>query len=228
MLIPRYFFFDDFTIFYQYFFSQPHTKCTFKPNEFLWLAEDNLSKIYYIISGIAQTYIEHEQGYKKIISFHGNNTVFPGYHKENFKLEKSISTVAITKVDAIAFSTTDFHNMMENNRQLNAQVIEWYAMYVNLMLYEIAHQKYNNSFIKLCNLLYLLSQNKFSSQQNTISLTQEEIANILGINRVNLSKSFARLRNEHIIITHRKSIEIINLKSLLKYCSQETFKHSIE
>lgn len=45
---------------------------------------------------------------------------------------------------------------------------------------------------------------------------------ILTINRVNATKALARLRDEDIIVSHRKWIEIIDPAALERHCSQET------
>lgn len=222
MLIPRYYFTNEYKDFYEYLLSKPHTEKKFSAGEYLWNLDKIIEKIYYIKSGITQTYIEHEEGYRKIISFHGEGTVFPGYHSLSFKIEKSIVTLALSDVETLEFSKEEFAQMLQENQQLNTQILNWYASYVNLLLYETAHQEYNSTFLKLCNLLYLFSQN--SSEKNIIELTQENIASILAVNRVNAAKNLARLRDEKIIIPHRKRLEIIDMPKLMKYCSLETLK----
>ena len=96
------------------------------------------------------------------------------------------------------------------------------AKLINVLIYETAHQEYNNSFLKLCNLLYLFTQNSPSGQSRRIDLSQENIADILTLNRVNVAKCLSRLRDEGIIVSHRKWIEVKNLDKLELYCSQET------
>ena len=80
MLIPRYFFTNDFQNFYEYFLTKPHKKKDLDKGSYLWKPNTLMEKIHYIVSGTAQNYVEHEKGHKKIISFHGRGTVFPGYH----------------------------------------------------------------------------------------------------------------------------------------------------
>ena len=220
MLIPRYYFADDYEQFYEYFLTQPHIKRTFQKNDYLWNSGENINCVYYIISGIVQTLVQHEDGYQKILHVHGKGTVFPGCQKSAFKIEKSIVTKALSEVSVLEFTREEFYRMFQENKELNAQVFETYAMYINLFIYETAHQEYNNSFIKLCNLLYLFSIN--SPQKNKVELTQENISDILTLNRVNTAKNLARLRNEQIIISHRKWIEIIDIDALQSYCSYET------
>ena len=76
MLTPRYFFTNDFLQCYEYFLSQSHRKKFYKKGDYLWEPGMPFHTIHYIISGVAQNYIEHENGHRKIISFHGNGTVF--------------------------------------------------------------------------------------------------------------------------------------------------------
>ena len=220
MLIPRYFFTNDFKIFHEYFLTKPHKKKSFAKGDYLWEPDTLLEKIHYIISGIAQNYIEHENGHKKIISFHGEGSIFPGYHENDFKIENAIVTKAMTDMQVLEFTKADFGVFLQENAELNRQLINWYAVYVNLLLYESAHQEYNSSFIKLCNLLYLLFINDGKGALTNIS--QYDIADILGISRVHLTRALNKLRGENIIVTQRRQIRIINPEKLMHYCSLET------
>lgn len=222
MLIPRYYFYNDFTQLYEYFLTHPHVRKTFSKNEYLWKPGEPLTHVYYILSGIGQALVEHEDGHRKILSFHSAGTVHPGCHKTVFKIEQSIIFKALSHMEVLSFSWEDFYRMFQSNQKLNALMFEWYAMYINLLIYESAHQEYNHSFIKLCNLLYLFSQNSPAGQSMTINLTQENIADILTVNRVNAARGLLRLRDEGIIESHRKWIEILDLDALASYCSQET------
>lgn len=221
MLTPSYFFTNDFKQFYEYFLSQPHKKKSFKKGDYLWEPNKPFEKIHYIISGIAQNYVEHENGHRKILSFHGCGTVFPGYHEQDYKIESALITVALCDIEVLEFTKAEFRSMFQHNPQLSAQVIDWFSKDVNLLIYETAHQEYNSSFIKLCNLLYLLV-NETGEQNHLNCITQDDIADILGTSRVNLTRGLARLRNENIIITKRKQIEVIDPSALEKYCSLET------
>ena len=222
MLIPRYYFAHDFEDFYEYLLACPHTRRTFRKGDLLWNLGENVTRVYYILSGIALTSLEHENGLRKISSLHSTGTIFPGAHRLRFKIEHSISTSALSDMEVLCFSNEDFLDMLCTNRELNLCTIDWYATYINLLLYESAHQKYNSSFIKLCNLLYLFLQNSPRGKEGRIDLTQENIAEILSMTRVNAARNLARLRDEQIIVPHRKWIQFIDLKALEAYCSEET------
>ena len=222
MLIPRYCFSGDYEELYDYFLSQPHKERIFSKGDYLWKPSEFIQHVYYIKSGICVTSAEHEDGYQKILFFHSKGTVFPGFHESMFKIEKSITTKALSEMSALEFRREDIYRMFQENSALSSIAFEAYAKLINLLIYETAHQEYNNSFIKLCNLLYLFSQNAPNGNPRHIELSQENIAEILTINRVNAAKSLSRLRDEGIIISHRKWIELVDIPALMNYCSSET------
>lgn len=222
MLIPRYYFADDFADFYEIFLKGPHEEKVFPKGSFLWSPGEPFTRVFYLQSGIAQTLVQHENGAQKIQSFHGAGTIFPVPHRLEFKIEQSIATRALLEVKALSFTKSDFLSMTDASPALCRRIIDWYAAYVNLLIYEGAHQEYNPSFLKLCNLLYLFCQNSKDQSPGVIDLTQENIADILTISRVNAARGLLRLRDEGIIVPHRKWIEVVNLSKLASYCSQET------
>lgn len=224
MLIPRYFFSDDYTEFYDYFLSRPHQHRTFIKDEMLWKIGETIKFVYYIESGITKTFIEHEGGYNKILYFHSKGTVFPGCQNSTFKIEASIATQALSTVEALEFTREDFYKMYQDNMKLNSRVLETYSMYINLLSYEAAHQEYNSAFVKVCNLLYLFSVYSPTGVPDRIDLTQKDIADILTISLVNVANNLARLRSEQIIVSHRRWIEIIDFSRLADYCTKETIK----
>lgn len=222
MLIPRYYFSNEYNELYDYFLAHPHRKRTLQKGDYLWAPGEPICHVYYICSGISITYAEHEDGHRKILFFHSTGSVFPGFHKSLFKIERSIITQAASDMEVLEFSREEVYQMFLENQTLSAIAFESYAKLINLLIYETAHQEYNNSFLKLCNLLYLFSQNSPRRDPHHIDLTQEVIADLLTINRVNAAKCLARLRDDGIIISHRKWIEIPDPSALEQYCSQET------
>ena len=221
MLIPRYFFSGEFAAFYQYFLAQPHTKKRFRKGDYLWLPGQPHNTFHYIVSGLAMNYADHENGSRKIISFHGAGTVFPGYHSCNFKIELSLATQALSDMLVLEFTKEQFGQMFKTNAKLSQQIINWYAMYVNRLLFEIVHQEYNSSFVKICNLLYLFTVNG-SPSGASLAITQSALGELLGLSRVQVTRGLAQLRSKNIIATGRGKITVTNLPALADLCSTET------
>ena len=219
MLSPRYYYSADDPELYQYLLTQPHREKHFEPGDYLWKPGEFIERVYYIKSGVAVAFVEHENGRQKIFLFAGKGSIYPGCHNSQFKIEMSIMTRAISAMDTLEFQREDFYRMFQINSRLNGFMFESYAMYINLLLYETAHQGYNDSFVKLCNLLYLFAQNR---EKSTVELTQENLADILAVNRVNVAKHLSILREKGIIRSHRKSLEILDMRGLEELCSIET------
>ena len=222
MLTPRYFFADDFRQFYEYFLSQPHTARTFHKGNYLWKPGQPYEKIHYIISGSAIHFADHENGRRKIISFHGAGTVFPGYRQYDYKIELALITAALSDMTVLEFTKDQFQKMFETNTALSEQVVNWYSMYINRFLFEIVHQEYNPSFVKICNLLYLLTINQPTCSGLVIDMTQEDLAEILGLSRIQLTRGLSDLRKQNIISTTRGKVHVIDLPALASLCSSET------
>lgn len=222
MLMPRYFFSDDFQQFYEYFLSQPHSQKTFHKGDYLWKPGQPYEKIHYIISGAAIHLADHESGRRRIISFHGAGTVFPGYRQYDYKIELSLVTIALSDMKVLEFTKEQFQNMFETNTALSEQVVNWNSMYINRFLFEIVHQEYNPSFVKICNLLYLLTINQPSCSGLVIDMTQEELSEILGLSRIQVTRGLSELRNQNIISTTRGKVHVVDLPALASLCSSET------
>lgn len=220
MLTPRYFFSEDFRSFDPYFRSQPHRERQFQKGEYLWAPGEPHQKLYYFLSGTAVHYADHESGRRKIISFHGPGTVFPGYHPNDYKIELSLSTAALSPVLALEFTKEQFGRMFAENRELSRQVVSWYSMYVNLFLFETVHQEYNSTLVKLCNLLYLLTSGQ--PRLSAVEITQEELAELLGVSRVQLTRSLTALRNQGVLSTSRGKIQVCDRPALAALCTSET------
>lgn len=222
LLTPRYYFADDFRAFYDYFLSQPHEAKSFRKGEYLWAPGAPYEKIHYIISGAEMHYADHESGRRKIISFHGPGTVFPGYRPNDFRVELSLTTVALSDVQALEFTVPQFTAMFRSNVDLSLQVVNWYSTYINLFLFETIHQAFNSSLTKLCNLLYLLTINQPANSGLVIDMAQDELAEILGISRVQITRELGELRRKGIVETLRGKLVVSNLPALSSLCTQET------
>ena len=221
MLTPRYFFSGDFRQFYEYFLSQPHEKRYFQKGDYLWKPGSPYGNLYYIVSGAAVHGAEHENGHRKIISFHGPGTVFPGYHQADYKIGLSLSMSALSELEALEFTREQFRDMFEADSRLRGQVVNWYSMYVNRLLFETVHQEYNASLVKICNLLYLLTEGQPAWPGPGVEMTQAELAELLGLSRVQLTRGLSELRAKGIISTSRGKIQVLEPAALAALCTWE-------
>ncbi len=224
MLVPRYLYRGDFSPFHDLLAAQPHVERRFERGGQLWRPGEYIERIYYIEQGIAKTSFVNEDGREKIVYFHGAGMVFPGCHEARFTLELSLVTSAITPVTAMEFTHAAFRRLMGQSPALGAAMLENYARYINVLIFETAHQGNNEALVKLCNLIRLLAFDAGSRGEpaRRIDLSQEELAELLSMNRVSVARLIARLRDEGAIAPHRGWLEILDEGTLLGHCSYET------
>lgn len=226
-IMPKYIFADDFRDLEEYFLSCPHRDVSFDTGDYLWKPGEPYGRIHYLKSGVVQNYLEHEMGYRKILSFHAGGTVFPGFHYRQYKIEESLLSRALTPVRALEFTSPQFEAMFQESEALRRHVIDWYSAYANLLIYDSAHQEFNSSLVKLCNLLYLLLLREPDEPgQRLHNLTQEALADILGVSLINVTRNLTKLRRAGIIATSRKQITVIDAERLMALCSGETLSLS--
>lgn len=64
--------------------------------------------------------------------------------------------------------------------------------------------------------------NQPSNSGLIIEMTQEDIADILGMSRVQITRELTELRNLGILATTRGKLIITDLPALASYCTKET------
>ena len=222
-ITPKYIFAEDFRDLEDYFLSCPHKTVAFDTGDYLWKPGEPYGRIHYLKTGVVQNYLEHEKGYRKILSFHAGGTVFPGFHYRKYRIEESLLSRALTPVEALEFTVDQFEAMFGENEDLRHHLIDWYGAYATLLIYDGAHQEFNSSLVKLCNLLYLLLLRERDERgQSLYNLSQEALADILGVSLINVTRNLTKLRRAGIITTSRKQIAVIDAERLMALCSGET------
>lgn len=220
-VLPKYYFSGEFQAFYPELLTLPHREKFYRAGELLGCIGEPGLGVFFFRSGLVQCYAEHEDGHRKSLSFHGPGNIFPGVQKVGYKIEKSLMIKALTDTEATAFDRGEFYRFSLEHPLLLAQLYEMQSAYINMLIYDAAHQRFNHTFLKVCNFLFLMAR---GGRESTcpIAITQENIADTLGVGRNHVTKSLSRLRQENIIRLGRCRIEIIDGDKLAAYCSQET------
>lgn len=220
MLTPRYYFSDEFKKF-EGFFKEKNFKLEhFNKGEYISGPEDQLNTIYYIIDGTIKLSLLHESGREKTFSFHGTGTLIPYFHPGKFKLEQSLLLYAVTDINVLSCDKLYFAEILKDNYELGSALLEVYVKHINLLMYDVGNQLFNNGLIKVCNFLY--SYLKIGKSENSIiDISQDELALIVGLNRISVSKNLKILKNQKIIKTSRNKITITDENKLLNLCSND-------
>lgn len=73
----------------------------------------------------------------------------------------------------------------------------------------------------MCNFLYLWNLNRGGSDPRSF-LSQEEVAAIVGLSRVQVARVFGRLRQEGLLTTGRHWFRVMDMDRLRRECAELT------
>ncbi len=213
-LLSRYFYIDEFSRFDQVLRTYRHTRKTFAKGEFICRPGEPLTKCYYIAGGMAEMSVVHPDGDKRIFGYWGRGGIYPLIVSEQrFNLEYAITLRAITPVDALAFDIDAMRDIVLSHPDVGAVCVEHYGRFVNTLLFGSLACSFDSvmerlaSFLRSC-LIYL------PNTDNSISLSQEDIASVIGATRVSVSRELSELRRLGIVKTSRNRIVVTNVKRL--------------
>lgn len=222
MLTPRYFYTDDFSQFHSYFCHSPMCGRLFKrASTFGSRAALMKNTLHRFRGGNALCRPRKRAPENYQLSW--RRYCFPGYRQNDYKIELSLTTAALSDMEVLEFTKRQFRTMFETNAALAETVVDWYSSYVNLFLFETVHQEYNPSLIKICNLLYLLTVSQSFRSGPVLGMTQDELAELLGLSRVQITRGLSELRSRKIISTGRGKIEVLDLSGLAELCTNEAY-----
>ena len=195
MLQPRYLFTQDFSVFRTALLSLPHRVRRFERGESLWAAGTPFEKIFFFDAGLART---------SIISVSGSNRVIETRHL----------TEAVTAVAALEFSAVDIEAYLRGSADFALATIDWYAKFVNLLLYSAADVSTSpNTLTALASTLLLLFRNEAGAvmaTNNLLKITQSELAALLGVDRASLVRALSALRKKGAVATLRGAIKLLS------------------
>lgn len=218
MLQPRFFFTDEFTDVRKDFEGHPHFEYSVSRGDFIKAPADYMRYCYYIINGICRVSVMHDSGHEKVIGYWGKNSIYPIIvNEQRFYLENMIVSRAMTPMTLMRFTPDDMKQIMAKNPQVSYDMVDHYGRYTNLLKFEATTQTYENVPERVCNILYL---NFVHTGERKFDLTQKELASIVGTRREIVVRVLRDLRNDGIVRTEDRTIEILDVGRLITKCSK--------
>ena len=205
----QYYFGDDFKQFEEYLSSIEHTVFECKKDTPLSGVGAPLDK-----EGMIRTSFIHESGHIKAFAFYGPYTFAPLYYPGDYKIESSLIFTADTDLKALAFDRKLLGRYLNKNPELNQAMYDAYMRLVVLLIEDNINQLFSTGLEKISHFLYSAVTN---SNNPVVLISQDDLANFVGMNRANVAKYLKQLREEKIIETARNRIIVKNIKKLQEY-----------
>lgn len=223
MLLPRYFFRDDFSRFEDWLLERCSGIREFPSGAFLNGTVIDYNTIYYILDGVGVFYVLHDSGERSMLTWHGRGTMYPLVREtERFKMEDNIFFQAVTDMKVAVFPNGKILSLILENPDFARAKIQLFNKHINLFLFRTSNGEHGSALSAVSNFLYIMLYNNASfANGNAICLTQSELAEGTGLTRVHVTRMLRILSDEGVLEVERKRILIRNLDGLIAHCSRD-------
>lgn len=185
-------------------------------SDYLYRIGEPFSCVYAIRTGSLKTYTTNQDGLEQIISFH-----LPGELIGMEAISGEVHTCSAQALESTSVCEIPFDRL----ETLSTQIPGLQHHLFTLMSEEMQHDHCHLSILaksnvesRLANFLVELStrfsDRGFSATEFNLSMSRNDIANVLGMAVETISRLFTQLQEQGILNVERKSIKILNLDAL--------------
>jgi len=217
MILPRYYFEGDFKPFEDLIENCKLEKVKIKKgNELKYLYQH---KSIYIKSGMVKLSICNEDGFESVIMFAGSGSIYPvTCLEEQFTIEQFMLLKTVVDTEIIVFPKEKIFEFIMKSSEFAVAAINFNSKIINSLLTKNILGSYENSAQSISSFLY--SYIKYNPNNNNIvDFTQEEIASVAGISRMQVTRILGYLRERGIVKTERGKVIILDIEMLEEYCA---------
>ncbi len=194
---------------------------SYAAGDFLNRVGENFSRCEYIITGKVSLCVLNPAGEAKTVCFFGSGCMFPPYSspKYHYSFEtNSLFVKALTDVTTISLSQENLLLLLKKDNDFCIDMLDFICDLTEVMLYEISSKSYTDNFTNVCTFLWVLTHDL---NTNGIILSQNDIANAVGVSRVFVAQCLKKLRDKKIVNTAKMKITVLNSDKLAALCSPD-------
>lgn len=221
MILPRLMYENGYLIHESLFEKYSDKIKNIKKNTVIDTADGNEDNIFYIYEGVTEWVINDDEGKENILLYVGKGNIFPLPCMEMpLPMKEHIIFKAITDMKVLVIPCDLFKDIMLESVDVNMNVLKCYSQICDSLL-SIIHLKNNNTSLNRISTLIYMLHSEADKYDMIIKLSQEEIAQITSVSRVQVTRVLKKLRDENIIITKRREIIVANSEKLKSFCTSD-------
>ena len=187
---------------------------TVEQNAIIYNQDETSDYFYYLKSGKVQIFITSENGFEKILSIVSKDEIFgeADFFEEQLRMS---SARTLTDCEIISVNRGMLTRIIQDDPETAFDIFKLQAK----TILKLSSRLDNMTFVSAKGrIARFLLQSLKSPEQRKISTTHEEIANIIGVTRVTVSKIIIQLVRDDVIKTSYKSIEILDKEKFIMLC----------
>ncbi|MFW6000849.1 MAG: Crp/Fnr family transcriptional regulator [Halanaerobium sp.] len=200
--------------------DQITTEKKFKKGEYIFFEEEKGDKFYVIKRGQVKLSKMVENGDEQILNIFSDNDIIAeiiAFDKGNYPA----SAVTMKDTTLIVFEHSDFEDLILKNPKIGIKILQELSGRLRRAQQNVRDLALKDSSAKVAGLLLFLTK-KYGEDKNgkiilDLSLTQKEMANMIGSSRETVSRVLGKLENDGLIETSRKKIIIYDPDKIKEY-----------
>lgn len=180
----------------------------FNKNKIIYTQSDTADNFYYLKKGKVKIFIVSENGTEKTLSVIGKGAILG--EASFFDGQPRMSSArALTRCELVSVSKNLLTEMIRRNPDTALELLHLQARTIRMLSAQIDSMSFIDAKGRIAQFLLQSADNT-----DTVYATHEEIASIVGVSRVTVSKLTSRLAEDEMIVTGYRSIKIQNKERL--------------
>lgn len=180
----------------------------------IYLQGTDATCFYYLKEGRVKSYIQSEDGDERILNIYDSGSLF-GEASFLDELPRVSSAMSLTPCQLIPIDRELVMQEISKNPALAMAMMKYLARTVRLLSHQVDQMAFRPAKWRVAK--YLLSQ--ATSDENSLSCSQDDIAAAVSVSRVTVSRILNELSRKKIVDLGYRNIRIINPLALEDICS---------
>jgi len=192
-----------------------HKVRTYKKKSSIFHEGDFPNHLFFINSGKVKTFKSNEDGKELILGIHTGGE-FLGYGSLMTNTSYSESAVAMDDCDICMIPKQDFYALMYSNRDVAAKFIQILSNNLQEKEEQMLHLAYNSVRQRVAEALLNLEKKYGESKGEPMSISREDLANIVGTAPESVIRTLSDFKDEQSIEIQSGKIKILDEGKLKK------------
>ncbi len=199
-----------------HYFEKAGTKVKYHPNDIIYMQEDDSTNLYLILKGRVRVFNINPMGEEVTFEFLEKGRIFG----ESSFFQNSLrptTVMAVNEVELISCYLDDLYPYLSDSKELTISLLKLLSQTCDYMTSLLKKAYTYNRYEKIAS--FLLEQTVVDNIDkgiinSTLPYTHEEIATIVGLSRVTVTKVLNDFAKKGYIKNKYKKIIILNKKAL--------------
>lgn len=203
---------------------------SYRASETIYMQDNFGDTFYYVKTGRVKVFILQEGGTEKILSIHEHGGFF-GESSAIDQLPRPCCASTMINSEIIALTQEDLVKLMQLDMDLCLAILQSLTRKIRMLSFQIQDMAFLEAEERIINILLKLAADFGIATADgiklSISFSDQELAGLVGVCRVTVTKSLNALKRKGLIDKQYRNITIKNQMGLLKclYNNENNLRH---